>query len=197
MLFACRLLTEGFFYSIITHLNYLSTPQLNTAVAPVVYKGMRKPVYCHKSYRQVRVTPLIGRLLDEYLRPVKISMTRQLQNINQYGFSENITYMMGALQRHEVEKYCMDHKMTFFGVSLDGEAAFEVVDRTIQLRELYCSGEEGEYWRSSKFSYDNSLTQVKMNGKLSRRFEETAGVKQGHINSSDNYKVYINPALGI
>ena len=79
--------------------------------------------------------------------------------------------------------------------SLDGESAFEVVDRTIQLRELYCSGQTGEYWQSSMFSYQNSLTQIKMKGKLSRKFEEKTGVKQGHINSSDDYKVYINPAL--
>ena len=81
---------------IIDHLNYLSSPQLNTAVATIVYKAKGKPVFSHKSYRQVRVTPLIGRLLDEYLRPVKVSLTRGQQNINQYGFSENITYMMGA-----------------------------------------------------------------------------------------------------
>ena len=137
------------------------------------------------------VTPLIGRLLDEYLRPVKINLTREQQSINQYGFSEHITYMMGALQRHEVEKYCIDNKMTFFGCSLDGESAFEVVDRTIQLRELYCAGEKGEYLQSSKYSYENSLTQVKMKGKLSRKFQETAGVKQGHINSSVHYKIYI------
>ena len=102
---------------IIDHLNYLSSPQLNTAVATIVYKAKGKPVFSHKSYRQVRVTPLIGRLLDEYLRPVKVSLTRGQQNINQYGFSENITYMMGALQRHEVEKYCIDNKITFFGCS--------------------------------------------------------------------------------
>ena len=36
-----------------------------------------------------------------------------------------------------------------------------------------------------------------MNGKLSRKFQETLGVKQGNINSSDDYKVYINPALDI
>ena len=36
---------------------------------------------------------------------------------------------------------------------------------------------------------------MKMNGKLSRTIEEKGGVKQGHINSSDNYKIYINPAL--
>ena len=34
-----------------------------------------------------------------------------------------------------------------------------------------------------------------MNGKLSSEFEETLGVKQGHINSSDYYKVFIDPAL--
>ena len=52
---------------------------------------------------------------------------------------------MGALQRHEEEKYCLDNKITFFGCSLDEESAFEVVDRSIQLRELYCAGEEGEF----------------------------------------------------
>ena len=181
--------------AIIENLNYLSSPQLNTAVATVIHKGKGKSTYTYKSYRQVRVTPLIGRLLDEFLRPVKLSMTRRTQNINQYGFTECITYMMGALQRHEVEKYCQDNKMTFFGCSLDGENAFEVVDRTIQLRELYCAGEKGEFWKSTKHSYDKSLTQIKMQHKISRTFEETAGVKQGHINSSDNYKIYINPVL--
>ena len=34
-----------------------------------------------------------------------------------------------------------------------------------------------------------------MHSKLSREFEEKFGVKQGHINSGDNYKIYINPAL--
>ena len=181
--------------SIIEHLNYLSSPQLNTAIATIIHKGKGKSVYSSKSYRQVRVTPLIGRLLDEFLRPMKISVTKTTQNKNQYGFSEGITYMMGALQRHEVEKYCQDYKMTFFGCSLDGESAFEVVYRTIQLRELYCAGEKGEFWQSSKFSYENSLTQIKMKQQISRKFQETTGVKQGHINSSDNYKIYINPAL--
>ena len=168
----------------------MSSPQLNTAVATIVFKGKGKSLYNHKSYRQVRVTPLIGRLLDEYLRPVKINLTREQQNINQYGFSENISYMMGALQRHEVEKYCMDNKITFYGCSLDGESAFEVVNRTIQLRELYCSGEKGEYLLSSKYSYENSLTQIKMKGKLSRKFQETTGVKQGLqglIGIAENY----------
>ena len=34
-----------------------------------------------------------------------------------------------------------------------------------------------------------------MNGKLSREIQETLGVKQGHISSSDDYKIYIGPCL--
>ena len=115
--------------------------------------------------------------------------------MNQYGFSEGISYLMGALQRHETEKFCVDMKRTFFGCSLDGESAFEVVDRTIQTRELYCSGVKGQYWSASHHSYQNSRSKIKMKGKLSSEFEEKLGVKQGHINSSDHYKVYINSAL--
>ena len=56
--------------SIIDNINQMSSAQLNTAVASIVYKaGKNKSVYEHKSYRQVRVSPLIGRCLDEFLRP--------------------------------------------------------------------------------------------------------------------------------
>ena len=181
--------------SIIDNINYLSSPQLNTSVASIVYKGKDKPVHHHKSYRQVRVSSLIGRCLQEYIRPNITKIFKPIQNSSQYGFTENVTYLMGALQRHEAEKFCIDSKKTFFGCSLDGDSAFEVVNRTIQTRELYCAGEKGQFWLASKNSYQNSRTCIKMNGQLSRSFEETLGVKQGFIKSSDDYKIYNNPLL--
>ena len=60
-------------------------------------------------------------------------------------------------------------KKTFIGCSLNGQSAFEVVDRGIQKRELYIAGERGEYWLSSHFSYENSSTQIKMKGQLSMK----------------------------
>ena len=180
---------------IISHINCLSSEQLNTSIASIIFKGKDKLITHHKSYRQVRVTVLFGRLLDEYTRPRFISITRPLQNINQYGFTENVTYLMAALQRHECEKFCIDMKKTFLGCSLDGESAFEVVNRDIQQRELYVAGESGQYWLASHHAYQNSKTRIKMKGQLSQPFEETLGVKQGHVRSSDNYKVYINPLL--
>ena len=143
----------------------------------------------------VRVTPLLGRLIDEYTRPDLVEIVKPLQNTNQYGFTENVSYLMGALQRHEVEKHCIDMKNTFFGCSLDGDSAFEVVNRQIQTCELYCAGETGQYWQASHYSYQNSLTRIKMNGQLSRSIEETLGVKQGRNKSGDHYKIYIAPML--
>ena len=53
--------------SIIENINVLSSPQLNTSVASVVYKGKGKPIFNHKSHRLVRVTPLFAHLIDEYM----------------------------------------------------------------------------------------------------------------------------------
>ena len=118
-----------------------------------------------------------------------------MQNINQYGFTEGISYLMGALQRHEAEQHCIDIKKTFFGCSLDGDSAFEVVNREILTRELYMSGDRGEYWKASYHSYQDSQSRIKMNGQLSRPITETLGVKQGHIKSSDHYIAYNGPVL--
>ena len=45
---------------IIDNINYLSSTQLNTSVTSIIHKGKNKPLNHHKSYRQVRVSPLLG-----------------------------------------------------------------------------------------------------------------------------------------
>ena len=129
------------------------------------------------------------------MRPDLVKIVRPIQNVNQYVFTEEVSYLMGAVQRHEVDKLCIDMKKTFFGCSLDGDSAFEVVNRNIQTRELYCAGETGQFWQASHFSYQNSLTRIKMNGQVSGYIEESLAVKQGRNKSSDHYKVYIAPLL--
>ena len=56
-------------------------------------------------------------------------------------------------------------------------------------------GVKVDFWQANHHSYQDSLTKIKMNGNLSRNIVETLGVKQGHINSSDHYKIYIAPCL--
>ena len=77
--------------SIIDNVNFLSSPQLNTSVASVVYKGKGKPLFNHKPHRLVRVTPLFGHIIDEHMRPPLVDIVRPMQNINQYGFTETVS----------------------------------------------------------------------------------------------------------
>ena len=54
-------------------------------------------------------------------------------------------------------------------------------DRVIQKRELFTVWEEGDTWRYSNNGYQNTKTQFKMEGKLSRTIDEELGVLQGKI----------------
>ena len=184
-----------FINRVLKNLDYFSAPEFKTVVASVIYKGKNKPRNHHKSYRLVRVGPLIGRIIDEYIRPIANNLSSGNQSNNQYGFTENINYLQGALQRHEAQKFCIDNKKTFFGCSLDGDSAFEVVNRRIQIRELYCAGEIGQLGLFNSSSYKNTETRIKMSQKISSPFTENLGVGQGKIRSSDHYKVYINSIL--
>jgi hypothetical protein len=65
----------------------------------------------------------------------------------------------------------MKNEYSSFGCSWDGERAFEVINRIIQTRKLYCAGSVGQYRKASEFSYNNSLSWITMNGQLSSEFE--------------------------
>ena len=175
----------------ISDVKCLSSSSLNTAIATPIHKGKDKPYNSHKSYRMVRVQPLISRIFDEHLRPDLIKLNKNIQNENQYGFTQGISYLMAALQRHEAKSFCIDNKKTFFCVTLDGEIAFDVVSRSILTRELYCTAKEtGQFWLAEKFQYENTLTRIKYNNYISSTLEEHLGVKQGNSKSSDHYKIY-------
>ena len=67
-----------------------------------------------------------------------------MQSPDQYGFTRNVSYLMGAMLRGECQRWALDRKETCFGVSFDAQAAFPSVDRAIQVRELFSCGETGD-----------------------------------------------------
>ena len=67
--------------------------------------------------------------------------------------------------------------------------------RDIQIQELYSTGERGKLLEYSKNTYENTECHIKLNGKLSRKFSEHKGNRQGHVRASGHFKAYINPCL--
>ena len=181
--------------SIIHEIYYLSCSQLKSGLGIPVHKGKNKPLNKSEMYRRITVTPLIGSILDRYVDPQTETIFRPTQSPDQLGFTQGISYLMAAVQRGECQRWAIDNKLTCFGVSLDGEAAFPSVDRAIQVRELYSAGERGDYLQYSRNTYRNTKAQFKMDNKLSRSFEELTGNRQGHVKAAGHFKAYINPCL--
>ena len=147
--------------SIIEDMYHLSCPQVKAGLGTAIYKGKKKPVSQSSSYRRITVTTLIGSILDRYIDPLAEFVFRPQQNSEQYGFTQQITYLMAAFLRGECQRWAIDTKQTCFGISFDGKAAFPSVDRDIQVRELYACGESGDLLDYSRFTYMNTTCIMK------------------------------------
>ena len=180
---------------IIDNIYYLTCPQVKMGLGTAVFKGKRKPKFQSSSYRRITVTPQIGSILDRYIDPIAEEIFRPSQDSEQYGFTKNISYLLAAILRGECQRWAIDSKVTCFGVSFDGKAAFPSVNREIQIRELYSCGESGKLLEYSNNTYQNTTCRMKGDGKLSREISEYKGARQGHKRSSGHFKTYINPCL--
>ena len=180
---------------IIENIYYLTCPQVKKGLSTAVYKGKKKPVSESSSYRRITVTPQIGGILDRYIDPMAEEIFLRVQSPDQLGFTKQISYLMGAVERGECQRWALDKKLTCYGVSFDGQAAFPSVDRDILVRELYSCGETGDLLKYSRNTYQNTVSRMKQDEKLSREFSEFKGSRQGHKRAAGHFKSYINPCL--
>ena len=181
--------------SIINNIYYLTCPQVKIGLSTMVYKGKKKPKSEANSWRRITVTPQLGSIIDRYIDPMGEFIFRKVQSQGQLGFTENVSYLLAALERGECQRYALDTKRTCFGVTFDGQAAFPSVDRDILIRELHSCGETGDLLNYSKNTYQNTVSHLKQDGKLSRQFREFKGSRQGHKKASGHFKSYINPCI--
>ena len=100
--------------------------------------GKGKPLIHHKSFRRVTVVP----------QPIMCEPTENIlcpfESYTLYGFTTGMSYLLAAILRNECETWAVDNKMTLFMVTCDGDSAFDVTDRDIQVRELYENGGDGD-----------------------------------------------------
>ena len=141
------------------------------------------------------MTPQIGGIIDRYIDPIAENIFLKVQSSDQLGFTKNISYLMGAVERGECQRHALDNKQTCFGVSFDGKAAFPSVDRDIQVRELHACGEACDILNYSRNIYQNTVSHIKQDGKICRQFTEHKGSRQGHKRASGHFKCYINPCM--
>ena len=103
------------------------------------------------SYRRITVTLIIGALIDYHLDPVAALSKPWPAQIYPWNL---------------LPTCCHPNR----GVSKTNcEAAFPSVEKNIQVRELYLTGEKDDLLRYSKSTYVNPECQLKLQDKLSRK----------------------------
>ena len=101
---------------IIRNIYFLTCTQIKKGLGSAIYKRKGKPVTKPESYRRITVTPQLGNILDRFIDPVAEKIFMKVQSPEQ--------------------RWAIDRKVTCFGVTFDGKAAFPSVNREIQVREL-------------------------------------------------------------
>ena len=81
---------------LINNIYYFTCPQVKQELSSVVFKGKKKLTTASSSYRRITVTPQIGSILDRYLDPAAEKIFREVQSPDQFGFTKEISYFMGA-----------------------------------------------------------------------------------------------------
>ena len=100
-----------------------------------------------------------------------------------------------ALIVEETRRHFQDEKKPLILVALDANAAFNVVDHRILMRQLYLCGVDDKHWNLIDSLQAGAVSAVKWGGVVSERFQVGQGVRQGGVMSADQYKVYVDPVL--
>ena len=81
-------------------------------------------------------------------------------------------------------------------ITLDVEKAFDKVNQDIMLQKLHNTGLPLNIWATIASLYDNPQEHVVLHGLDSRPYTVKQGVRQGGVQASPIYKLYINELLG-
>ena len=89
----------------------------------------------------------------------------------------------------------LSEKKDTFGTFIDLQKAFDFVNRDMLLYKMLSKNIDGKFYNSVKSLLTNTVSSVKLNGKLTDWFPVSSGVRQGHQNSPTCFAFFINDLI--
>ena len=148
------------------------------------------------NYRGITVNSILLKIVEEICLRVEIeNVSSEKGNDLQFGFTSGRSPSMASLLITEAIAQAKEEKKPLYAASLDARKAFDVVDQNLLLSKLWDLNISGNTWQIINTSYTCPQEVVRWQGKDSRSYTVTQGVKQGGILSPSLYKIYIHDLL--
>ena len=106
-----------------------------------------------------------------------------------------LTFSFFMLEKSYLHQNGVELNFLFIGMASGHAISLRINPRIREDSKGVSAGERGDYLRYSKNMYQNTECHIKLEGKLSRKFKEWRGNRQGHVLADTHYKAYINPCL--
>ena len=163
-------------------------PDLKRGVITPVYKG-KGDKSLPDSYRRITVTSLVGKLIEKTLvRPTKDILQPKLNRL-QRGFCSGSSSVNTAVLVTEACAEAQDAKAPLYATFLDASKAFDVVWHQGLFLKLMQLGITDDLWMLYRDLYNGMSSAMKWEGEYCTEFNETQGVRQGGIPSTELFKV--------
>ena len=170
-----------------------SSTMNNMSVASYLYKGKKKPRDSVSSYRKISIGTTMSKTADALMAPTTQAIAKKSQQGTQFGFTENLNYLMCGLLRETLVRRRQNRGEKSYILAVDVRNAFSTTAREAQLYELKQAGETDGIWIYSDATYQNTWTVLKQGSKYSNLIQERRGSRQGAKKSAVDYKVYNKP----
>ena len=178
--------------TVIENINLSGLPELNSIYAVVLHKGHGKCKEEARSYRTISTCPLIAKALDKHIRNLSINDWNLCQAPTQYQGQQMSHELACILLTETINHSLYSSRKPIFALFLDARSAFDRVLRKNLIRNMFFSGTNDQRLLYIDNRLSNRQTYCDFNHQLMGPINDTRGLEQGGVFSSDSYKIYNN-----
>ena len=167
---------------------------LSESIIHPLVKSYKKSLKSFNNYRGISIIPVLTKILEYII--LGICPELKVSHVLQHGYKDESSTMHAEFLIRETIHYYHSNNSPVYVCGLDAEKAFDSCNWDILFEKLYYEKKIPlPIVNVIKSLYSNGTAKVKYNGKISKEFSLSQGVRQGSVLSPHLYNIYSDELL--